>query len=106
MTRRAFTGLVTRAFGSLPNEFRMLVANTAVLVERRPTAEQLRENGVRRGTLLGLYEGVPQTERGELPPLYPDRITLFQGSIEVEAQATRQSTLSIIRTTLAHEIGH
>lgn len=106
MRRVAFLGLVTRAFRSLPGEFRPLVVNTVVLVESRPSAEQLRANGIRRGTLLGLYEGVPHTERGELPPLYPDRITLFQAPIEAEARASGQSTLAVIRTTLAHEIGH
>ncbi|MGI6103556.1 MAG: metallopeptidase family protein [Patescibacteria group bacterium] len=106
MRRTSFLGLVTRAYRSLPPEFLAWLQNVAILVEDAPTREQLRENGVRRGTLLGLYEGVPQTEREGGWPLLPDRITLFQDAIEAEALEQGCSVFAVIRTTLAHEIGH
>ena len=62
--------------------------------------------GDRRGTLLGLYEGVPLIARhADSVVLYPDRITLFrlplQGLARTEVELRRQ-----IRKTLVHELGH
>ncbi len=62
--------------------------------------------GERRGTLLGLYEGVPLIARhADSVVLYPDRITLFhlplQGLARTEVELRRQ-----IRKTLVHELGH
>lgn len=107
MTRAAFERLVVRAFKALPTEFAGLVANTAIEIYARPAprhrvAARLRPSD----ELLGLYEGVPQTDRADGSPLYPDRITLFQRAIEAEARRTRHSVLGVVRTTLAHEIGH
>lgn len=106
MRRTTFRGLVTRAYHSLSPEFRAWLQNVAILVEDVPTREQCCEHRVRRGTLLGLYEGVPQTAREGSWPLLPDRITLFQEAIEAEAREQGCSVLSVIRTTLAHELGH
>jgi hypothetical protein len=52
----------TAATENLPEEFLDSLHNVDVVVEDRPTAAQLHRAGLRRGrTLLGLYEGVPQT---------------------------------------------
>jgi predicted Zn-dependent protease with MMP-like domain len=64
------------------------------------------QTGERRGTLLGLYEGVPLIARhADSAVLYPDRITLFrlplQGLARTEVELRRQ-----IRKTLVHELGH
>lgn len=104
MQERWFRGLVTRALWQLPERIFVGVENIAVLI--RPVPNQSQRTTIRRAqTLLGLYEGVPQIERLD-PPLYPDRITLFQRAIEAEARATGERVITIIRATLIHEIGH
>jgi predicted Zn-dependent protease with MMP-like domain len=59
MDREKFERLVSRAVDDLPEEFRLRLENIDIVVEDRPTAEQLASVGLRRNqTLLGLYEGV------------------------------------------------
>lgn len=79
-----FQKLVEEALLELPEKIRQKIDNCAICVEKRPTAEQLRKTGIRYSdTLLGLYEGVPQTKWGRgFGMMLPDKITIFQESIE------------------------
>ncbi|MEE9202521.1 MAG: metallopeptidase family protein, partial [Dehalococcoidia bacterium] len=81
--------------------------NVAVSVEDWPSRHQLREAGIgRREGLLGLYEGVPHTERGvNYNLVLPDRITLFQGPIELSCR-TRSEVVKEIGRVVRHEIAH
>ncbi len=66
MDREKFERLVAEAVSSLPEEFSERLENVDVVVEDQPTSRQLAEAGLKRDmTLLGLYEGVPLTIRGE-----------------------------------------
>ncbi|MFC2063420.1 metallopeptidase family protein, partial [Chloroflexota bacterium] len=81
--------------------------NIDVVVEDYPTREQLSSVRVRRGrNLLGLYEGVPLTLRsahyGLVPP---DKITVFQRSIENKCRGDVEITAEI-RRVVRHEIAH
>lgn len=102
-----FESLVQKALDGLPDEFASLMDNVAIFIEREPSRDLLRELGVRKGsTLFGLYEGIPRTERtthyGLVPP---DRITLFQRTIE-ESAASDEEIEEQVRATLLHEIAH
>ena len=81
MERSQFEKLVAEALQSIPRRFRKEMRNIAIMVEDEPSPELLREMGVTPpDTLLGLYSGVPLTERswrGE--QRMPDRILIFQG---------------------------
>ena len=100
MSAEQFDELVAEALDSIPEELADMITNCVILVEDEPPADE--------PDLLGLYEGVPLTERGdvysgELP--LPDRILIF-----------REPTLAICRTfeevveevniTVVHEIAH
>lgn len=107
MDRESFEGLVARAVEDLPEEFLARLQNIAVVVEDYPTSSQLRRVGLRSGqTLLGLYEGVPQTKRGERYGLVPpDKITIFQKPIE--ARWRQDSDISAeIQKVVKHEVAH
>jgi predicted Zn-dependent protease with MMP-like domain len=57
-------------------------------------------------TLFGLYTGTPLTERGwQYGNTLPDRILLFQGPHEREAEDD-DDLMASIAETLIHEIGH
>ena len=58
-----FEALVADALDQIPEELGHFMENVAVFVEDWPTPEQL---GGRRGTLLGLYQGVSLTRRSSL----------------------------------------
>ena len=107
MKQRQFEQLVDRALESLPAEFQQLLDNVAIFIEDRPSRSLLRELGMSANdTLLGLYEGVPQTERTSSYDLVPpDRITLFQRPIEQSCD-TDGEVAEQIRRTILHEVGH
>ncbi len=101
LRRARFARLVSRALDGLPAEFRERMRNVEVTVHDEPDAA-LRGD---RGDLLGLYEGVPLTERGLDEPYVPDRITIFRRPIErMTASPKRQA--DIVRDTVVHEIAH
>ena len=69
---------------SIPKDFRDAMENVAIVVEQEPSPRQLAEVGIEPpDTLLGLYEGLPLTERHWAQGnVLPDKVTLFQGPIE------------------------
>jgi predicted Zn-dependent protease with MMP-like domain len=107
MNRRAFERLVSDALATIPKHFRDAMKNLAIVVEDEPSPELLDEMEINPpGTLLGLYQGVPLTERhwGQGNTL-PDRIFLFKGPIERES-ADEDDLVVAIGETLIHEVGH
>jgi predicted Zn-dependent protease with MMP-like domain len=107
LSRQAFRRLVAEAIASLPPLVLERLQNVEIVVEDRPTLADLRRAGVEPPeTLFGLYTGTPLTERGSGYGLVlPDKITLYQRSIEEACRSTRE-VREQIRTTLMHEIGH
>jgi predicted Zn-dependent protease with MMP-like domain len=107
MDAEHFRWLVAAAVEDLPEEFLDQLHNVDVVVEDRPTAAQLHRAGLRRGhTLLGLYEGVPQTRRGRGYGLVlPDKITIFQQAIEERCSSDDQIRQEV-RRVVYHEIAH
>ena len=104
MDRERFEGLVSQAIDSLPGEFLDVLDNIDIVVEDEPTREQLGK--LRHGELLGLYDGVPLTERDSGYGLVlPDKITIFQKPIESKCHTDAQIAREI-RATIQHEIAH
>ncbi len=108
-----FEALVGEALDDLPPFFQAQMSNIVVLVEMWPSRRLLREMDVSPGqTLLGLYRGVPLTERTHAYNLVaPDSITLFQGPIENAAREWAEGDyLDNVREevwhTVVHEIAH
>jgi predicted Zn-dependent protease with MMP-like domain len=107
MTRAQFRQLVDEALESIPDRFRKAMQNIAIVIEDEPTAEQLEEVEIEPpDTLLGLYQGIPLTERQWAHGnTLPDKITLFQGPIE-DVSEDEDDLVVAIGETLIHEIGH
>ena len=93
-----FEELVADALDEIPDELWRLVDNVAVVVRE----------GTEGSTLLGLYDGVPLTERdagygGSM--VMPDRISIFRRPIlaicDTEAEVVAQ-----VRVTVIHEVAH
>ncbi len=105
--RTEFQKLVARAVELLPPRFLARLENVDVVVEDEPTDEDLELAGVEPGgTLLGLYHGIPQSERGSwYGNMLPDRIVIYRRPIEAIAR-NRREIQKEIRITLMHEIGH
>ena len=107
MERKKFERLVARAIAGLPEEFLARLQNIDVVVADYPTRRQRDEAGLGRGeTLLGLYEGVPQTQRDTHYGLVlPDKITIFQQPIEAKCRHDAAVAAEVQRV-VKHEIAH
>ncbi len=107
LSRQEFRRLVSQAIASLPPQVIERLENVEVVVNDWPTREELTMAGIEPPeTLFGLYTGTPLTERGtSYGMVLPDKITLYQRSIE-EVCRTKRQVQEQIRTTLMHEIGH
>ena len=107
MRRDRFERLVADALASIPRRFRDAMANLAIVVEDEPSDELLDDMEIEPpDTLLGLYQGTPLTERRwDYGNALPDRILLFQGPHEREAE-NEEDLVVAIGETLIHEIGH
>jgi predicted Zn-dependent protease with MMP-like domain len=57
------------------------------------------------GPLLGLYQGVPLTSRGNYSAAMPDRITIFKETICAVCENTDEVERQV-RKTIIHEVGH
>jgi predicted Zn-dependent protease with MMP-like domain len=109
MDRARFEDLVARAVEELPPEFQEKLENVDVVVEDLPSARQIRQTGLGKGfTLLGLYEGVPLTQRSTSYGLVaPDKITIFRKVVEAEcAGQDEENVKREIQKVVRHEIAH
>ena len=106
MERQTFERLVRVALGMIPEDFRRRLENVDVIVEDWPSPDQLAGHLVDDSQLLlGLYEGVPLTERADYLAILPDRITIFQRSIESICESNEE-IIEEIRATVIHEVAH
>lgn len=94
--RAEFELLVIDAVDGLPPDLGRLMRNVVVLVEDEPV-----EPG-----LLGLYEGVPLTERDSYyGGVLPDRITIYRGPLCRFSRDVAELEHEV-RVTVVHEIAH
>lgn len=97
---------MNEAIAGLPKDHRKAIKNVAFFVRDNPSPEQLERAGVQPGSLLlGVYEGVPLSQRQGVQPYLPDRITLFQEPIEQLCHDIGQLKEQI-RHTVWHEVAH
>ena len=101
-----FEALVIDAIGELPQELLTQLDNVTIVVQEWPTRDQMVEAELEhRMELLGLYEGIPLTDREGYNLVLPDKITIFQGPVEAMCR-TREDIAREVRVTVAHEIAH
>ncbi len=107
MLKENFEKLVKDALADLPEHIREKMDNVAIVVEERPSEEDLREHKITfRNLLLGTYHGVPKTAWGRgFGMRLPDKITIFQEPIESLAR-TKEEITEIVKNTVWHEIAH
>ena len=92
-----FEDLVAEALDEIPDELARLVDNVVFVVE---------DDSAEPGTLLGLYEGVPLTERGAFyAGAMPDRISIYRLPILAICD-TVEDVVDEVHVTVVHEIAH
>lgn len=105
MDYNEFEKIVIEAVKAIPERFLEKLENIDIVIENNPTKEQLKELKVRNNNLLGLYEGVPKTERWNYAQVLPDKITIFKIPIERMANSDEEIK-EIVKDTVWHEIAH
>ncbi|MCI7455868.1 metallopeptidase family protein [Actinomyces urogenitalis] len=104
-----FEDAVGDALDSLPPDLAEAMDNVVILVQDEPEPDMLRREDhdeLGRPTLLGLYDGVPLTERDASWSLVlPDRIFIFKGPLERWC-TSREELVEEITVTVIHEIAH
>lgn len=98
MTREDFEKAVDDALDSIPDELLEMVDNCVILVEDEPEGDD--------PDLLGLYDGVALTDRGDLwGGDLPDRIFIYRNPtlrMCEDADHVREE----VAVTVVHEIAH
>ncbi len=90
-----FEDMVGAALDTLPAELAAMMRNVVVVVEDGTDPH-----------LLGLYEGIPLTERmSDYSAVLPDKITIFRRAICARCE-TEEDVVYEVRTTVVHEVGH
>jgi predicted Zn-dependent protease with MMP-like domain len=98
MSPEEFEILVGDALDGIPPELARLIDNCVILVEEFPPPDE--------PDLLGLYDGIPLTERGETyAGALPDRILIFRAPILAICH-TREDVVEEVHITVVHEVAH
>ncbi|MEO3801998.1 metallopeptidase family protein [Nonomuraea sp. B1E8] len=96
VTREKFEELVAEALDTIPSDLARTMSNVVVTVVDDPPEPNL----------LGLYTGIPLTERGDwYSAVLPDRIEIYRNAI-CQICATEEDVIDEVRITVIHEIGH
>ncbi len=97
--RDHFELLVEHALELIPPPLASKITNVAVLIED--------ESPKGSPTLLGLYRGIPLTERGasSYSGVMPDSITIYRRPILAICDSYEQ-VIEQVRVTVVHEVGH
>ena len=108
LSEEEFQELVDQALESLPEAFLPYMENLSVEVMPLPSRDLMRERKVQgpRTLLLGLYHGVPLTQKSVSAPFdWPEQIFIFQRNIEAVCDS-REEIVTQVRQTVLHEVGH
>ncbi len=107
ISAKKFEALVVAALEELPAFFQDRLQNVEILISDWPTTEELEEAGLGPDELLlGLYQGIPLTERtADYGLVLPDTITLYRKCI-AEVCDTPGDIVAEVQQTVKHEIAH
>ena len=93
-----FEDSVEAAVETLPDDLREAMSNVAIVVEDEPP------DGA---PLLGLYQGIPLTERSSAySGAAPDKISIYRGPLERLYGHDPELLERMIRRVVLHEIAH
>ena len=108
LTPEAFDALIADAYERLPEWVREKVRNVAIIAEDVVDEETVLDMGLETNMdLLGLYRGVPLTERNHDAGLaFPDVISLYKLPMLEESDESGKPMKEVVFETLWHEIAH
>lgn len=96
MPEERFSHLVGEALDALPEELAGKFDNVAVVVEDANADEP---------DILGLYEGIPLTDRWDYAGVLPDRIAIYRLPL-CDMCEDEEELVEEIQITVVHELAH
>jgi predicted Zn-dependent protease with MMP-like domain len=96
-----FEQAIDEALESLPDDLRRAMSNVSIVLEEEPPEGQ---------PLLGLYHGIPLTERTSFyGGVLPDKISIYRGPLERswghDPDQLRRQTHRVVLHEIAHHFG-
>lgn len=111
--RGLFDAQLEQVIAELPEQVRALIDRVPMLVEDYPSPEVMKRMGIRhRAMLMGLYTGIPLTERSVDQSGVPSDVIhiyregIFHQSRSCGGRINEASLRKQIRKTILHEYGH
>ena len=112
ITDQEFSRVMAQALDTLPEVYANKLDNILITYSDMPSEEQAAKTHLdRHHTLLGLFEGVPLTEKGYMKGLFaggiekPAKITLFKLPI-LQRSHSPEDMHKTVREVLWHELAH
>lgn len=98
LSAQEFDALVDDAIDTIPQSFWDQIDNVIIMVEDEPDADLELDT-------LGVYDGIPLTERDDYAGFLPDKVTIFRGPL-CRFVDSYDELVQEVRITVVHEIGH
>ncbi|WP_394940608.1 metallopeptidase family protein [Psychromicrobium sp. YIM B11713] len=104
MSLSDFENAVDDAVAQIPPDLAASIENVAIVVEERYLPRPGEDPHL---VLLGLYQGVPLTERTEWSSIghLPDKISIYRQAI-LDLCRSREEVVDQVLITVVHEIAH
>ncbi|MCE5329311.1 metallopeptidase family protein [bacterium] len=100
-----FEELIEKYLSVLPEKFKERLKNIGVVVDYENYSHKDPDDANPNELTLGLYQGLPNTEKPGHYRNLPDKITIFKKSLE--SVSTNDEELAMnLKKVLLHEIGH
>ncbi|MPZ88693.1 MAG: hypothetical protein GEU81_11595 [Nitriliruptorales bacterium] len=96
ISEERFSQLVDKALDELPDTLWDRLDNVAVIVEDAHPEDP---------DLLGLYEGIPLTDRWDYAGVLPDRIAIYRLPL-CQMCADEDELVEEVKITVVHELAH
>ena len=103
MKKNYFEKLVRQALAALPAVAKKAMDNVEFVIEDEARRKRAGETGIKKGeVLLGLYEGIPKTDRGAgYFWVLPDKITLFKKPLEELSGKDKEKLKKLVAETIS-----
>lgn len=105
LSRGRIRRYVTHALAHLPPQFREAADNVVVVIEERPQPADGVGDPENGQPLLGVYRGIPLSERASYQLVTPDVIAIFRRPL-LSVCRNRHQVREEVRLTVLHEFGH
>jgi len=106
MEKEDFEEIIESTLENIPEKFKNKLDNLTIVVEENELRYTENQRSIRaRQLTLGLYQGLPITERAGKRHLLPDKITIYKKAIESISRSPEEIALTARRVVL-HELGH